>query len=80
MSITFNIEQEDVALVLKPNGHIDVYCPDVQENAQANNMKLLRNLLISLVKETSEAEDAKTLLEEIDRHMLPMMPSGRTLH
>ncbi len=64
--IDMEINYEDCALVLKPNGGIEVYCP---QESDASNVKLMRSLLIAIVHSVSESGDIPKLLEEIDQNI-----------
>jgi hypothetical protein len=77
--IEMEIGYDDCALVLRPNGGIDVYCPEIDKAAGLPNVRMLRLLLISLVKATSDSADVQELLEEIDQHILPEL-ENKVLH
>lgn len=77
--IEMEIGYDDCALVLRPNGGIDVYCPEIDKAVGLPNVRMLRFLLISLVKATSESADVLELLEQIDKHILPE-PENMVLH
>jgi hypothetical protein len=66
--INMEIEYEDCALVLKPNGGIEVYCPP--EASTQSNVKMLRSILIALVQSVSDSADIPKLLEEIEQNIL----------
>lgn len=67
--INMEINYEDCAVVFRPNGGIDVYCPDLDHAAKLPNVQLLRGLLIALVTTVSASDDVKELLAEIEQHM-----------
>jgi hypothetical protein len=62
------IEYEDCALVLKPGGGIEVYCPP--DASAQSNVKMLRSILIALVQSVSDSDDIPKLLEEIEQNIL----------
>lgn len=78
--INMEINYEDCAIVLKPNGGIDVYCPptDSEEFSQPN-VRMLRAILTALVKSAASTEDVQDLLQQIDEN-LTSTPTDRTLH
>lgn len=78
--INMEIDYEDCAIVLKPNGGIDVYCPptDSEEFSQPN-VRMLRAILTALVKSAASTEDVQDLLQQIDENLTSDMPS-RKLH
>jgi hypothetical protein len=65
--INMEIEYEDCALVLKPSGGIEVYCPP--DAAAQDNVKMLRSILIALVHSVSDSADVPKLIEEIDQNL-----------
>ena len=78
--INMEIEYEDCALVLKPDGGIEVYCPP--DASTQSNVKMLRSILIALVQSVSDSADIPKLLEEIDQNILIGVDSiqSRILH
>jgi len=74
------INDEDCAIVLKPNGGIDVYCPPTgSEEFSQPNVRMLKIILTTLVKSAASTEDIQELLQQIDEN-LTSATTYRTLH
>ena len=75
------LDYDDCAVVLRPDGGIDVYCPELENSANLPNVQLLRALLIALVRSVpSDNNDINELLEQIEEHLAPQDNISKILH